>query len=65
MKRSYPCKSISTDDDHVNVEMDPTDELEARKKIAQDQLICVGWSVEKAFERNKTQTNLKGFWMMI
>lgn len=40
---AFPCKSIHTECDHVNVEMDPEAELEVRKKIKERNLSIVGW----------------------
>ena len=43
MYAAFPCKSIHTESDHVNVEMDPEAELEVRKKIRERNLTVVGW----------------------
>ncbi|OLY78361.1 Histone H2A deubiquitinase MYSM1 [Smittium mucronatum] len=43
VKQSFPCKAISTDDDHLNVEMDPTSEFLVRQEIANLDMRVVGW----------------------
>jgi hypothetical protein len=43
IKAAYPCKSISTGEDEVNVEMDPESEIEIRKQIEESNLRVVGW----------------------
>lgn len=40
---AFPCKTLSTGADYVNVEMDPTSELEARELIKSRGMRIVGW----------------------
>jgi len=40
---AFPCKSVATEEDHVNVEMDPQSELEVREVIKKNGLRVVGW----------------------
>jgi transcriptional regulator of NAD metabolism len=39
----YPCRSLPIDQEHTNVEMDPTSECEVRQQIVDHQLQVVGW----------------------
>ncbi|KAI9594412.1 hypothetical protein BDF19DRAFT_444731 [Syncephalis fuscata] len=39
----FPCRSLPIDQEHMNVEMDPTSECEVRQEIASRQLQVVGW----------------------
>ncbi|OMJ17779.1 Histone H2A deubiquitinase MYSM1 [Smittium culicis] len=43
VKQSFPCKALVTDDDHLNVEMDPTSEFLVRQEIADMDMRVVGW----------------------
>ncbi|PVU86172.1 hypothetical protein BB559_006620 [Furculomyces boomerangus] len=43
VKQSFPCRAIATDDDHLNVEMDPTSEWLVRQEIAELDMRVVGW----------------------
>ena len=43
VQAAFPCRSIHTGADHVNVEMDPDAELEVRRKIKERELRIVGW----------------------
>eukprot|EP00027_Filamoeba_sp_ATCC50430_P003224 CAMPEP_0168557022 /NCGR_PEP_ID=MMETSP0413-20121227/9196_1 /TAXON_ID=136452 /ORGANISM="Filamoeba nolandi, Strain NC-AS-23-1" /LENGTH=538 /DNA_ID=CAMNT_0008588011 /DNA_START=98 /DNA_END=1711 /DNA_ORIENTATION=- len=40
---AFPCKSLATTSDMVNVEMDPESELEVREQIQANSLRVVGW----------------------
>ncbi|KAF9200915.1 hypothetical protein BGZ59_003017, partial [Podila verticillata] len=39
----FPCRSLQTGQNHVNVEMDPTSEFEVRQEIEKRQMRVVGW----------------------
>ncbi|KAK9809210.1 hypothetical protein WJX72_011487 [[Myrmecia] bisecta] len=42
--RAFPVRELQTEDDSINVEMDPEDEFAVREEIQQKhQLRCVGW----------------------
>src|SRR5262245_45279595 len=39
----FPCRALAIAENHINVEMDPTSECEARQKIADRAMRVVGW----------------------
>ncbi|KAJ1912467.1 hypothetical protein H4219_005590 [Mycoemilia scoparia] len=41
--KAYPCQALATQDDHLNVEMDPESELKVRQNIGNENLRVVGW----------------------
>lgn len=46
ISKAFPCRAVDFDDfsvASVNVEMDPTSEMEVRKKIEDEGLIICGW----------------------
>ncbi|KAF9563155.1 hypothetical protein EC968_004988 [Mortierella alpina] len=43
IKAIFPCRSLPTGQDHVNVEMDPTSEFEVRQEIEKRNMRIVGW----------------------
>ncbi|KAG0261689.1 hypothetical protein BG011_000785 [Mortierella polycephala] len=43
IKAIFPCRSLPTGQNHVNVEMDPTSEFEVRQEIAKRNMRIVGW----------------------
>src|SRR5690606_21951956 len=43
IKAIFPCRSLQTEHNHVNVEMDPTSEFEARQEIERREMRVVGW----------------------
>jgi len=43
IQEAFPCKSLKTGSDDLNVEMDPTSELEIRDAIKKQNLGVVGW----------------------
>ncbi|CAG8433844.1 9607_t:CDS:2 [Ambispora gerdemannii] len=43
VKATFPCRSLATGQDHVNVEMDPTSETEVREAIQARNMRVVGW----------------------
>ncbi len=43
ISEAFPCKSVATAEDTVNVEMDPSSELEVREVIKNSGLHVVGW----------------------
>ncbi|PVV01186.1 hypothetical protein BB560_004406 [Smittium megazygosporum] len=43
VKQGFPCKAIPTDNDHLNVEMDPTSEWLVRQEISELNMRVVGW----------------------
>ncbi|KAF9431367.1 hypothetical protein BGZ76_000406 [Entomortierella beljakovae] len=43
IKAIFPCRSLQTGQNHVNVEMDPTSELEVRQEIEKRNMRIVGW----------------------
>ncbi|KAG0222151.1 hypothetical protein BGX31_009316 [Mortierella sp. GBA43] len=43
IKAIFPCRSLPTGQNHVNVEMDPTSELEVRQEIETRNMRIVGW----------------------
>ncbi|KAK3820552.1 MAG: hypothetical protein JOS17DRAFT_688500, partial [Linnemannia elongata] len=43
VKAIFPCRSLPTEHNHVNVEMDPTSEFEVRQEIEKRNMRIVGW----------------------
>ncbi|KAL1916681.1 uncharacterized protein VTP21DRAFT_5385 [Calcarisporiella thermophila] len=43
VKAAFPCRSLQTGQNHVNVEMDPASELEVRQRITELNMRVVGW----------------------
>ncbi|CAO3600185.1 unnamed protein product [Absidia cylindrospora] len=43
VKEAYPCRSLNTGQNEVNVEMDPTSALETRQLIEEKNMVVVGW----------------------
>jgi protein MYSM1 len=43
VKEAYPCRSLNTGQNDVNVEMDPTSALETRHLIEEKNMAVVGW----------------------
>ncbi|KAG0213088.1 hypothetical protein BGX28_005109 [Mortierella sp. GBA30] len=43
IKAIFPCRSLPTGQNHVNVEMDPTSEFEVRQEIEKRNMRIVGW----------------------
>ncbi|CAO3643170.1 unnamed protein product [Cunninghamella echinulata] len=43
IKEAYPCKSLNTGQNEVNVEMDPSSAFEVRQMIEQKNMKVVGW----------------------
>ncbi|KAF9350764.1 hypothetical protein BGX34_001005 [Mortierella sp. NVP85] len=43
IKAIFPCRSLQTGQNHVNVEMDPTSEFEVRQEIEKRNMRIVGW----------------------
>ncbi|KAI8097524.1 uncharacterized protein BX664DRAFT_258065 [Halteromyces radiatus] len=43
VKEAYPCRSLNTGQNDVNVEMDPTSALETRQLIEDKNMTVVGW----------------------
>ena len=43
VEEAFPVREIRTEDDTINVEMDPESEVEVRAKMADAGLIAVGW----------------------
>ncbi|KAF8982766.1 hypothetical protein BGZ46_000681 [Entomortierella lignicola] len=43
IKAIFPCRSLPTGQNHINVEMDPTSELEVRQEIEKRNMRIVGW----------------------
>lgn len=43
IKEAYPCKSLNTGHNEVNVEMDPSSAFEVRQTIEQKNMKVVGW----------------------
>ncbi|KAK9818670.1 hypothetical protein WJX74_002471 [Apatococcus lobatus] len=41
--KAYPVKELQTEDDRINVEMDPEDDFQVRQLIEKDNLRCMGW----------------------
>ncbi|KAF9154066.1 hypothetical protein BG015_001945 [Linnemannia schmuckeri] len=43
VKAIFPCRSLPTEHNHINVEMDPTSEFEVRQEIEKRNMRIVGW----------------------
>ncbi|ORZ09204.1 hypothetical protein BCR42DRAFT_423948 [Absidia repens] len=43
VKEAYPCRSLNTGQNEVNVEMDPTSAIETRQLIEEKNMVVVGW----------------------
>jgi hypothetical protein len=43
VKTTFPCRSLQTGENHVNVEMDPTSALEVQQIITDRNMQVVGW----------------------
>ncbi|CAB4400231.1 hypothetical protein RhiirA5_408298 [Rhizophagus irregularis] len=43
IKTTFPCRSLQTGENHVNVEMDPTSALEVQQTITDRNMQVVGW----------------------
>ncbi|KAF9158495.1 hypothetical protein DFQ26_007541 [Actinomortierella ambigua] len=43
IQANFPCRSLPTGQNHVNVEMDPTSEFEVRQEIEKRNMRIVGW----------------------
>ncbi|GJJ76776.1 hypothetical protein EMPS_09135 [Entomortierella parvispora] len=43
IKAIFPCRSLPTGQNHINVEMDPTSEFEVRQEIEKRNMRIVGW----------------------
>ncbi|KAF7728178.1 hypothetical protein EC973_006572 [Apophysomyces ossiformis] len=43
VKKAYPCRSLNTGHNEVNVEMDPTSAIETRQLIEENNMKVVGW----------------------
>ncbi|KAG0365678.1 hypothetical protein BC939DRAFT_528884 [Gamsiella multidivaricata] len=43
IKAIFPCRSLPTGQNHINVEMDPTSEFEVRQEIEKKNMRIVGW----------------------
>jgi proteasome lid subunit RPN8/RPN11 len=43
IEEAFPCKSLATADDALNVEMDPKSEYEIRETIENKKMRIVGW----------------------
>ncbi|KAI9484100.1 MAG: hypothetical protein EXX96DRAFT_477891 [Benjaminiella poitrasii] len=43
IREAFPCRSIETGQNDVNVEMDPTSAIETRQKIEERQMKVIGW----------------------
>ncbi|KAG0180791.1 hypothetical protein DFQ29_010111 [Apophysomyces sp. BC1021] len=43
VKKAYPCRSLNTGQNEVNVEMDPTSAIETRQLIEENNMKVVGW----------------------
>jgi hypothetical protein len=40
---AHPCRVIDTDNNHLNVEMEPMSQVEVSEQVAKDGLKIVGW----------------------
>ncbi|KAI7876253.1 hypothetical protein K492DRAFT_151908 [Lichtheimia hyalospora FSU 10163] len=43
IKEAFPCRSLNTGQNDVNVEMDPTSAIETRQRIEEKNMTVVGW----------------------
>lgn len=43
IKEAFPCRSLNTGQNDVNVEMDPTSAIETRQLIEEKNMVVVGW----------------------
>lgn len=43
VQAAYPCRSLNTGQNDVNVEMDPTSAIEVRQQIEDQNMQVVGW----------------------
>lgn len=43
IKEAFPCRSLNTGQNDVNVEMDPTSAIETRQLIEEKNMMVVGW----------------------
>lgn len=43
VQAAYPCRSLNTGQNDVNVEMDPTSAIEVRQEIEEHDMQVVGW----------------------
>lgn len=43
VQAAYPCRSLNTGQNDVNVEMDPTSAIDVRQKIEDQNMQVVGW----------------------
>ena len=43
VEEAFPVRELTTEDDRINVEMDPESEVQVREEIKTKGMVCVGW----------------------